>query len=76
MLIFFKQIKTVSKISNKDYNSMNLAVCYYYQKTKIKCRFNADLYFSSINITTETAPHSQLNDISLVKRHNVMNSIC
>ena len=54
---------------------MNLAVCYYYQKTKIKCRFNADLYFSSINITTETAPHSQLNDISLVKRHNVMNSI-
>ena len=41
-----------------------------------KSQFNADLYLSSINIATETTPHSQSNDVSHVKRHYVMNPIC
>ena len=41
-----------------------------------KSQFNADLYLSSIIIATETTPHSQLNDVSHVKRHYVMNPIC
>ena len=35
-----------------------------------------NLYLTSINIATETTPHSQANDISHVKRHYVMNPIC
>ena len=42
------------------------------------CRlnFNADLYYTSINITDETNPRSQSNCIIHVKRHYVMNPIC